>query len=38
MEDGEIMYEAFRDATDGTAWWSFSEETYTATLDWKEKQ
>ena len=38
MEDGEIMYEAFRDATDGTAWWAFSDETYTATLDWKEKQ
>lgn len=38
MENGEIMYEAFRDATDGTAGWSFSDETYTATLDWKEKQ
>jgi hypothetical protein len=24
MENGEIMYEAFRDATDGTAGWSFS--------------
>ena len=33
MEDGEIMYEAFRDATDGTAWWSFSDETYTATYN-----
>ena len=38
MEDGEIMYEAFRDATDGTELWSFSDDTYTATLDWKEKQ
>ena len=43
---GEIMYEAFKDATvstrekgetDETAGWSFSDETYTATLDWKEK-
>lgn len=47
MENGEIMYEAFRDATestrekgetDETAGWSFSDETYIATLDWKEKQ
>ena len=37
MENGEIMYEAFRDATDRTPWWSFSDETYIATLDWKEK-
>lgn len=46
MENGEIMYEAFKDATvstrekgetDETAGWSFSDETYTATLDWKEK-
>lgn len=46
MENGEIMYEAFRDATerekengetDETAGWSFSDDTYTATLDWKEK-
>lgn len=38
MENGEIMYEAFRDATDRTVGWSFSDETYIATLDWKEKQ
>lgn len=38
MENGEIMYEDFRDATDRTAGWSFSDETYIATLDWKEKQ
>ncbi len=40
------MYEAFRDATestrekdetDETEGWSFSDETYTATLYWKEK-
>ena len=37
MENGEIMYEAFRDATDRPAGWSFSDETYIATLDWKEK-
>lgn len=43
MENGEIMYEAFRDATESTrekgetAGWSFSDETYTATLGWKEK-
>ena len=46
MENGEIMYEDFKDATvstrekgetDETAGWSFSDETYTATLDWKEK-
>lgn len=46
MENGEIMYEAFRDATerekengetDETVGWSFSDDTYTATLDWKEK-
>ena len=37
MENGEIMYEAFRDATDRTAGRSFSDETYIATLDWKEK-
>jgi len=49
MENGEIMYEAFKDATestrkkekgetDETVGWSFSDETYTATLDWEEKQ
>lgn len=49
MENGEIMYESFRDATestrkkengetDETIGWSFSDETYTATLDWKEKE
>lgn len=38
MENGEIMYEAFRNATDRTAGLSFSDETYIATLDWKEKQ
>lgn len=32
------MYEAFRNATDRTAGSSFSDETYIATLDWKEKQ
>ena len=37
MENGETMYEAFRDAIDETAGWSFSDETYTATLDKKEK-
>lgn len=46
MENGEIMYEAFRDATestrekgetDETAGWSFSDETYIATLYWKKK-
>ena len=37
MEKGETMYEAFRDATDRTAGWSFSDETYIATLYWKEK-
>ena len=37
MENGEIMYEAFRDATDRTAGGSLSDETYIATLDWKEK-
>ncbi len=48
MENSEIMYEAFRDATKSTrekengktgvtVVWSFSDETYIATLDWKDK-
>lgn len=45
-QDIKLSSEAFKDATvstrekgetDETAGWSFSDETYTATLDWKEK-
>lgn len=47
MENGETMYESFRDATEmtrkekgetyETVGWSFSDEGLTATLDWKEE-
>lgn len=43
MEDGEKMYEAFRNATyssddiERTEGWTFLDETYTAILDWEAK-